>query len=59
MYNIYTFEKRKKQEEEKQIRLNKSKEFIKKRKAQLNILSQNYKQRVRDFITDVHISYQL
>ena len=54
MYNIYTFEKRKKQEEENKIRLNKSKEFIKKRKAQLNILSQNYKQRVRDFITDVH-----
>lgn len=53
MYNIYTFEKRKKEEEDKQLRLNKSKELSKKRKVQLSILSENYKQRVRDFITDV------
>jgi hypothetical protein len=53
MYNLYTYEKQQKEKEDMKAKMIQSIEKNKKRKVQLQQLSDNYKQRVKDFIADV------
>ena len=56
MYNLYTHEKLQRNLSTNTNSHIKSKSLTKKRKLQLNQLTSNYEQRVKNFITDVCIS---
>lgn len=55
MYNLYTHEKLQQNLSTNTNSHIKSKSLTKKRKLQLNQLTSNYEQRVKNFITDVYI----
>ena len=55
MYNLYTHEKLQQNLSTNSNSHIKSKSLTKKRKLQLNQLTSNYEQRVKNFITDVYI----
>lgn len=57
MYNLYIYEKQKRDEENRKNTLIKSQELSRKRKLQVEDLSSNYRERVKNFISDV-ITYQ-
>ena len=58
MYNLYTYEKQKQDEQKLKHKLIKSQELIKKRKLQKEDLSSNYRERVINFISDVSILHK-
>lgn len=51
MYNLYIYEKRKKEEEKNKLQL--SADVLKKHKKKLSKMANNYKERVLKFITNV------
>ena len=53
MYNLYIYEKQKRDEENRKNTLIKSQELSRKRKLQVEDLSSNYRERVKNFISDV------
>lgn len=53
MYNLYIYEKQKRDEENRKNNLIKSQELSRKRKLQVEDLSSNYRERVKNFISDV------
>ena len=53
MYNLYIYEKQKRDEENRKNSLIKSQELSRKRKLQVEDLSSNYRERVKNFISDV------
>jgi hypothetical protein len=55
MYNLYIYEKQKENEMKHKKRLMNSQRNLIKRKMLLENLSFNYKERVKEFVTDVYI----